>query len=220
MSNGDPVAPAVPRLESSAIGECFEQGSRILSMQGGATMITLTTALVAILSPAMLQGTPFAASSNPLSDALRDHAKRAAANLAAAAELMPAEKYGYHPTEAQMTFGQLIVHVVQTNMAICSGIAGTASPMSREELGRLSSTQPKEELVNAVKRSLAFCTEAATRVTDAQLAEEISIFGRKTGQSRGAAMMTIAADWADHYSTAASYLRQNGILPPTAHSPK
>jgi len=29
-------------------------------------------------------------------------------------------------------------------------------------------------------------------------------------------MMTMAVDWADHYSTAASYLRQNGILPPTA----
>ena len=27
-------------------------------------------------------------------------------------------------------------------------------------------------------------------------------------------------DWADHYSTAASYLRLNGILPPTAAPPK
>ena len=30
----------------------------------------------------------------------------------------------------------------------------------------------------------------------------------------------IAADWADHYSTAASYLRMNGILPPTAQPKK
>jgi hypothetical protein len=29
-------------------------------------------------------------------------------------------------------------------------------------------------------------------------------------------MVEIAADWADHYSTAASYLRLNGLLPPSA----
>jgi hypothetical protein len=33
-------------------------------------------------------------------------------------------------------------------------------------------------------------------------------------------MITIATDWADHYSTAASYLRLNSILPPTARSKK
>jgi hypothetical protein len=40
------------------------------------------------------------------------------------------------------------------------------------------------------------------------------------GRSRVAAMVTIATDWADHYSTAASYLRLNGILPPSAPRPK
>ena len=33
---------------------------------------------------------------------------RSSKNLVAAAELLPAEKYGYQPTPAQMTFGQLI----------------------------------------------------------------------------------------------------------------
>jgi hypothetical protein len=42
------------------------------------------------------------------------------------------------------------------------------------------------------------------------------MFGRRTGMSRGGAAVTIVADWADHYSNAASYLRLNGILPPSA----
>jgi len=46
------------------------------------------------------------------------------------------------------------------------------------------------------------------------------MFGRKVEQSRAAAMITIATDWTDHYSTAASYLRLNGILPPTAQPKK
>jgi hypothetical protein len=33
-------------------------------------------------------------------------------------------------------------------------------------------------------------------------------------------MVTLAVDWADHYSTAASYLRLNGILPPSAQPKK
>lgn len=51
---------------------------------------------------------------------------------------MPAEKYGYHPTEAQMTFGQLIVHIIQTNIALCSGIAGTPAPFGPDELKKLA----------------------------------------------------------------------------------
>ena len=133
---------------------------------------------------------------------------------------MPADKYTYRPTEPQMTFGQLVAHVVHTNMAICSGIAGIAPPLTRDELGKLSGTQSKETLVTALKQSFDFCGEALAKTKDTQLAEEVSILARKTGQTRAAAMITIAADWADHYSTAASYLRQNGILPPTARPPK
>jgi DinB superfamily len=185
--------------------------------------MTMTTAiLLAVLTAASPQPQPpaFKPSANPVSDVVREQAKRAAANLVASAELMPPDKYGFHPTEPQMTFGQLVVHVVQTNMALCSGIAGTPSPLQPEELMKLSAAQPKEALVGLTKRSFDFCVEALSKVTDAGLADEIRVFGRPSGQSRAAAMVTIAADWADHYSTAASYLRQNGILPPTARPAK
>jgi uncharacterized damage-inducible protein DinB len=138
----------------------------------------------------------------------------------ASAELMPAEKYGYHPTEAQMTFGQLMVHIVQTNVALCSAISGGPASMTPDELQKLAGTDAKDALVNAVKRSFDSCTEAVAKVTDSQLGEEVTMFGRRTGLTRAATMLTIATDWADHYSTAASYLRQNGILPPTAQPKK
>ena len=34
--------------------------------------------------------------------------------------------------------------------------------------------------------------------------------------TKGAAVLDLSADWADHYSQMASYLRLNGLLPPTA----
>lgn len=184
--------------------------------------VVTIVALVAALNfhPMALAPQTFKPSANPVSDTVRDLAARASQNLVASAELMPADKYSFHPTEAQMTFGQLIVHIVQTNVALCSAISGAPSPMTPDELKKLAPTDSKEALVSAIKQSFAVCTDAAAKVSDSQLGEEVSMFGRRTGLSRAAAMITIATDWADHYSTAASYLRLNGILPPTAQPKK
>ena len=167
------------------------------------------------------QGPPvFTPSANPVSDAVRTLLARESTNLVASAELMPADKYGFQPTPAQMTFGQLVAHIVQTNVFICSGIGGTPSPMTPDELKKLSGADAKDALVAAIKKSFDYCSESLAKVQDSTLGEEVSMFGRKAGQSRAAAMITIATDWTDHYSTAASYLRLNGILPPTAQPKK
>lgn len=129
---------------------------------------------------------------------------------------MPADKYAYQPTPGQVTFGQLIAHVVQTNVALCSAIGATPAPMTPDDLKKLAGTDPKETLTAALKKSFDYCAESLAKVQDTSLGEEVSLFGRRTGQSRAATLITIANDWADHYSTAASYLRLNGILPPTA----
>jgi hypothetical protein len=175
-------------------------------------VLVLAAPLVSIQAPAP----EFKPSANPVSDAVRKSLVDQSAHVIGSAELMPADKYGYHPTDAQMTFGKLMVHIVQTNSFICSGIGGTAAP----DVFKLADTAPKDALVEAIKQSFAYCTEALARVTDAQLGEEVSMMGRRTGQSRAAAMITITNDWADHYATAASYLRLNGILPPTAQPKK
>jgi hypothetical protein len=163
---------------------------------------------------------PFTPSANPVSDAVRNLLARESKNLIASAELMPADKYAFRPTPAQMTFGQLVAHVVQTNIFICSGIGSTPSPMTPEALKALSGTDTKDSLVAAIRKSFEYCGDSLARVQDSTLGEEVSMFGRKAGQSRAAAMITIATDWTDHYSTAASYLRLNDILPPTAQPKK
>jgi uncharacterized damage-inducible protein DinB len=183
-------------------------------------LVTPLVFAVLVSSVALAAQQEFKPSANPVSDTVRDMLARNSKNLVASAELLPAEKYGYQPTPAQMTFGQLIAHIVQTNVALCSGISGTPSPMTPEEIKKLAGTEPKDALVAAIKRSFDYCTEALSKVTDAQLGEEATMFGRRTGQSRAAMLVTIANDWADHYSTAASYLRLNAILPPTAQPKK
>src|SRR5438552_11782183 len=48
-----------------------------------------------------------APSANPVSDALRAWEQRSGRDLIAAAEAMPADKYNYRPTPAQMSFAQI-----------------------------------------------------------------------------------------------------------------
>src|SRR5688572_15073197 len=131
-----------------------------------------------------MQGPTFKPSPNPVTDTVRDLAARHAKHLIASAELMPADKYGYRPTEAQMTFGDLVAHIVQTNVALCSAIGGAPPPIAPAELKKLAGTVPKDALVAAIKQSFDYCTDAVTKVTDPQLGEQARIFGQSVGLSR------------------------------------
>lgn len=183
-------------------------------------MNSMTLAIAPLLGLLLQAPPPFKPSTSPVSDALRNSLATASKNLVASAESMPAEKYAYHPTPAQMTFGQLVVHIVQTNIALCSGISGTEAPLTPAELQKMSATDTKDALVASIKRSFDYCSGALAKVDDSRLAEQVTMFGRPGGLSRGAAIVVLAADWADHYATAASYLRLNDILPPSAQPKK
>jgi hypothetical protein len=181
-------------------------------------MISATIALALMLAAeaAPMQQPTFTPSANPVVDAARARLAREPKHLIAAAELMPADKYSYRPTPAQMTFGDLIAHIVHTNMFLCAAMSGTPAPMSPAEIKKIAGADGKDALVAAMKQSFDYCTEGLAKLQDSALAEEASVVGQKTGMSRGAALVTILVDWADHYSTAASYLRLNDMLPPSA----
>jgi hypothetical protein len=85
-----------------------------------------------------------------------------------------------------VTFGQLIVHIAQTNIALCSGISATSPPLTPDELQKMSATDTKDVLTASIKRSFDYCSEALAKVDDSRLAEEITMFGRAAGVSRAA----------------------------------
>jgi uncharacterized damage-inducible protein DinB len=183
-------------------------------------MSAMPLSSIAVLLLSLQAPPPFKASTSPVSDALRTSWASASKNLVGAAELMPADKYAFHPTAAQMTFGELVVHVAQTNFALCSGVSGTPAPVTMADLQKMTANDTKDALVQSVRRSFDYCREALAKVDDSRLSDQVTMFGRDTGQSRGGAIVALAADWADHYSTAAAYLRLNGILPPSAQPKK
>lgn len=154
------------------------------------------------------------AAANPVSDAFRNYAKQSAKNLIAAAEAFPADKYSYKPTPAQMSVGDIVVHLIQGNDYLCGSIGGTKAPTR----SKVTATDSKEALLARLRETFTFCDESLASLTDATLGEELPFFGGRK-MSRAAVMTLTTGDWADHYSQYANYLRLNGILPPTAKKP-
>lgn len=148
---------------------------------------------------------------NPVSEAVRNIVAQHAKTMVAAAEAMPADKYSYHPTPEQMTFGHLIMHIAESNEFLCSKISGMSAPAKLN----LTDTDPKDKLVVGLKDSFEFCNTALAKVNDSNLGESLTLFrGRQS--TRAAAMIGLTDDLYDHYSAQAIYLRLNGLLPPTA----
>jgi hypothetical protein len=153
---------------------------------------------------------------NPISTTLKHELEGAQKNLVAAAEAMPADKYSFKPTPAQMSFGQLMLHVAGSNEFMCATIAGTKAPQ-RAKLDVATAT--KDQLVARIKESFDYCSTTVAPIDDSKLGEMVPFFGgRKI--SRGGAMVSLVGDWSDHYGASAIYLRLNGILPPTAKGAK
>lgn len=165
--------------------------------------------LAAVAAVALLP--TLASAQSPVAQAFNENAKKMGRDLVAAAEEMPASKYGYKPTPAQMSFADIVVHLAEGNDYLCGAIGGTKAPTRT----KIAAKDSKEALVARLRETFAFCDQALATVDDTKLGEELPFFGGRK-MSRAAIMTITTGDWADHYSQQAIYLRLNGHLPPTA----
>jgi hypothetical protein len=166
-------------------------------------------ATICLLAPMAVMAQDSAA--NPLSATVRETFDQYAKNLVATADEMPAAKYDYHPTPEQMTFGKTIEHVAEVNNFACAKFSDMPGPQG----SKATEADGKTKLVAGLKASMDFCAKAFSSLSDAKLAEQVTIFGGRRTTRLGAAM-EVTNDLIDHYAALAVYLRLNGLLPPTA----
>ncbi len=152
---------------------------------------------------------------DPVAASLRMLLPRSQTNTVGAIEAMPADKFSYKPTPQQMTFAHLVVHIISSNNSLCAKVADVPAPKVEES----KESDAKDKLVAAVKASYTFCSDALSKMDDSKLGESVELFGgHQFPRAMGA--LGLASGWADHYATAAMYLRLNGILPPSAQPKK
>jgi uncharacterized damage-inducible protein DinB len=158
----------------------------------------------------------FAQDKNPVTSVAKEILPHQQKNLVGAVEEMPADKFSYKPTQQQATFGHLVLHMIGANNHLCSTIGDM--PEVKPAVA-LTESDSKDKLVAALNASFDFCSSALAKVDDSKLGDEIDLFGGRKGP-RAFALIALTNDWADHYSSAAMYLRLNGLLPPTAQPKK
>lgn len=174
--------------------------------------IWLTVLYLAALSLAAPMATRAqTGAANPVSTSLREALDSYSTNLIAAAEEMPADKYSYHPTPAQMTFGKSMEHVAEVNNFACTKVSGIPAPQGP----KATEKDPKDKLVAGLKASMSLCKQAFSKLSDASLGESVTWFGGGK-VTRFEAAFDVTNDLIDHYAALAVYLRLNGLLPPTA----
>lgn len=175
-------------------------------------LVIVASLIMALATGAIAQSkAPAQVTSNPVVSTVRQLEERQSKNLIGAAEEMPADKYSYHPTKEQMTFGQSIAHIAEVNNAVCANVGelpAAAGPKTTE-------ADSKGKLVAGLKASMAYCAQAFGKLSDAKLTDQIPFFGGRKITRLGAAL-EVNNDLIDHYAALAVYLRLNGLLPPTA----
>jgi hypothetical protein len=149
--------------------------------------------------------------SNPIVTSANEIVVRQAGYMIAAAEQMPAEKYGYRPTPEQWTYGKVVAHVVQANYVVCGMLSGDGPGKGPA----VTDTMPKDQLVTALKQSFESCRTAMDGLKDASLGTTITFFGGAK-KPRARALIELTGDLEDHYSQMAMYMRLNGMVPPSA----
>jgi hypothetical protein len=167
------------------------------------------------------QQTPAAPPANPITAAFRARITALHRNLAQAFDSIPASKFGYRPTPAQLTVGYIAQHLANDNYLFCDrfgAMKGTRSASETTTPDSIKATWPRDTLIAQLKTSFAFCQSALEQLDDTKLGEQVSItFGGNTRNTTRAAMaLGHSLDMADHYSQLANYMRLNNILPPTA----
>jgi uncharacterized damage-inducible protein DinB len=169
--------------------------------------VRLTVTTLALLAVPALAG---AQQSAPVAAAFRDYASSAGKNLIAAAEAMPADKYTFKPTPAQMSFADIMVHLAQGNDYLCGVISGAKAP----KRAPVAASASKDALLARLKETFAFCDQSLASLDDANLSHTTNKFGND--RSLAEIEIITVGDWADHYSQFANYMRINGLVPPTA----
>jgi len=186
-------------------------------------LISRAALLSALLFPAALLAQQPAAtpSANPITDVFRGRTIGLQRLLAQAFDSIPESKFGYKPTPAQLSIGYVAQHLANDNYVFCDNFGDMKVSRPAKDTATPDSVKaqwPKDTLVAKLKESFTFCDNALKQLDDKKLAETITIHFRGQSRQIPRAQMVLnhVADLADHYSQIATYMRLNGMLPPSA----
>jgi uncharacterized damage-inducible protein DinB len=143
-------------------------------------------------------------------------------SIVSAADAMPADKYGFAPTDGEFkgvrTFGQMVKHLSATNYIAAAAALGEEPPSDAgDELGP-ETVRTKAEILSYLRGSFARLDKAIDAIGHAEIpVKSTPISPLKNAEvTRIALVMESLVHAFDHYGQMVEYLRMNGVVPPAS----
>ena len=170
-------------------------------------------AIVGVLTAPIGAQSP-GANANPVSQAIREGWNGAKQNIGGSAKAMPEDKYGFKPVPTVRSFGEILAHIAGANFVFCAAARGEKSPHAEDAFEKTAKT--RAEIVKALEDSFKYCDAAYAAADDRKLGETIAEpFGG--GQTpRATVLMGNTGHLQEHYGNLVTYLRINGLVPPSS----
>jgi uncharacterized damage-inducible protein DinB len=171
--------------------------------------LTLALTMLAVAIPACAQTTE--------KDILLKHWKTSGEFTVAVANAMPADGYGFRPVPAEMSFGEVMVHIALADRGACANAGGMQAPALPDKIAGWSKDMEKADVdkgtaVQFLTDTFAFCTQAIAQMPDARMNTVVGNPARNlTG---GEWLWAYFTHTAHHRGQAEVYLRLKGIKPP------
>jgi hypothetical protein len=142
--------------------------------------------------------------------------------IVSAGDAMPADKYGFAPTDGEFkgvrTFGQMVKHMSATNYVMAAPSLGEVPPAhAGDELGP-EALRTTAEILIYPKSSFAHLDKAIEAIGQKNKPVKSSPISplKSTEATRLALVVESLAHAFDHYGQMVEYLRMNGVVPPAS----
>lgn len=154
----------------------------------------------------------WAQTANPLVDSSKVFYTNAKRDILRSAEKMPEDKYAFKPADTVRSYGQLLAHVADGQYEFCGAAAG-----KHDEKGIEQTAKTKADVIAALKAAFAYCDAIYAGMTDAKAAEMIPAFGGAKITRLGMLDFNVSHTM-EHYGNVVTYLRIEGLVPPSSES--
>jgi uncharacterized damage-inducible protein DinB len=138
------------------------------------------------------------------------------------ADAMPADKYGFVPTDGEFkgvrTFGQQVKHLAATNHILAAAALGEDPPPDAGDETGPETVRTKAEILDYLTSSFAHLSKAADAIGDTTIPVRPSPISplSATSVTRMALIIESLVHTYDHYGQMVEYLRMNGVVPPAS----
>jgi uncharacterized damage-inducible protein DinB len=142
--------------------------------------------------------------------------------IVSAADAMPADKYGFAPTDGEFkgvrTFGQQVKHLAATNHILAAAALGQQPPADAEDEAGPETVRTKAEILDYLDGSFTHLGKVIDAIGEKNATVKSSPISPLRGPDTTRLALTLESliHVFDHYGQMVEYLRMNGIVPPAS----